>query len=163
MMQPTRQNRITGKARETFAKILNHVLADECALSAVTRDYRWSISGPNLYSLHRLFDEQCRQLDHWLNQLFEWTRAAGIAVGSELEKFGRANESHEPAADQLAPRSMIGDLLARHEEMARKLRVDLGRLEDPLMADIFTRMAEYHETSAWMLRMLYNGPNRSVP
>jgi starvation-inducible DNA-binding protein len=160
-MQPTKTIGITGKAREAFVKMLNHVLADECSLSATTRDYRWSIRGPNLYSLHRLFDEQRRQLDYWLNQLCERTCALGLAARSELEKMSRPPESIEARPDELAPRGMIGDLLERHEEMARKLRIDIARLGEPMTAEILKHLIEFHETSAWMLRMLHEGPESS--
>jgi starvation-inducible DNA-binding protein len=157
-MQAMRPSGLTGKARETLARILDHVLADECSLSATTRDYRWSVTGPNLYSLHRLFDEQRRQLDYWLGQIFERTRAVGIAVFGDLEKTSREGT---PVVEHpgLPPRSMIGDLLGRHEEMARRLRDELGGVADPATTDLLRHLLDFHETSAWMLRMLHDGPS----
>src|SRR3954469_377521 len=127
-MEPTRPTGITGKARETLARILHHVLVDECSLSATTRDYRWRVTGPNLYSLHRLFEEQRRQLDYWMTQLFERTRATGVALATELEKVTSDSvDSASPVSPECRePRSMIGDLLARHEAMAETLREDIA-------------------------------------
>ena len=156
-MDSTRDNGLTGKARDTLARILDHLLADECSLSATTRDYRWRVTGPNLYSLHRLFEEQRRQLDFWLDQLIERTRAVGLA----LTNGGERNAPPSAAAEGLEPRGMIGDLLGRHEEMARMLRQDIERLGDPATAQLLTRLLEFHETSAWMLRMLHDGPMAS--
>ena len=50
-MEPKIQSTPTGKARDALVKILDHVLRDECSLSARIRDYRWKLIGPNLYSL----------------------------------------------------------------------------------------------------------------
>jgi len=50
-------------------------------------------------------------------------------------------------------------LLARHEEMAHRLRDDIERLPDPGTADLLLRLAEFHETTAWMLRVVSHGPD----
>lgn len=162
-MDSTRDNGLTGKARDTLARILDHLLVDECSLSATTRDYRWRVTGPNLYSLHRLFEEQRRQLDFWLDQIMERTRAVGLALTNGWERNAPAPAGAEPGLERLEPRGMIGDLLGRHEEMARMLREDIERLGDPATAQLLTRLLEFHETSAWMLRMLHDGPMASRP
>lgn len=157
-MQPKPQVGLSGKARETLTRILDHVLRDECSLSATTRDYRWKLTGPNLYSLHRLFDEQRRQLDFWLDKVIERTKAAGISLRD------RVVEREPPAAaaasgPSLPPDTIISDLLARHEELAHRLHDDVTRLNDPVTAELLQRLAEFHETAAWMLRMLDHGPD----
>lgn len=155
-MQPKSSFGLTAKARETLTRILDHVLKDECSLSAATRDYRWNLRGPNLYSLHRLFDEQRRQLDFWLEQLIERTKSAGLGVFGRIEPLSGAKI---PSGEDLPPRTMIGDLLARHEEMAHRLREDIAQLSDPATAELLTKLLEFHETTAWMLRMLHDGPD----
>ena len=152
---------ITGKARETLAKILDHVLQDECSLSATTRAYRWNVTGPNLYSLHRLFDEQRRQLDHWLTQIGQRAKSAGFGVQNSLEDISRNATPSPAAAAGVPPSTMIGDLLTRHEEMAERLRQDVARLGDPTTAELLNRLREFHETTAWMLRMLQSGSGSS--
>jgi starvation-inducible DNA-binding protein len=149
-MEPTTQASFTEKARDTIARVLDHVLAEECSLAARTRDYRWNVTGPNLYSLHRLFDEQRQQLDYWLDRVIERARSIGFPKERHEEPSGGT-------AAGLPPRTMIGDLLARHEAMAGELRADIERLRDPATAELLTRLVEFHETSAWMLRMLHSG------
>lgn len=149
-MQSPKPSSITGKARESLAKIFDHVLRSEGSLSATTRDYRWSVTGPNLYSLHRLLDEQRRQLDYWLDRVMERARSAGIPVPERRDATAPAGSAGLP------PRTMIGDLLGRHEAMARQLRDDIARLADPATAEVLTRLVEIHETTAWMLRMLHS-------
>jgi starvation-inducible DNA-binding protein len=157
-MQAKSQNRngITGKTRDTLARILDHVLKDECMLSATTRDYRWNVTGPNLYSLHRLFDEQRRQLDEWLDQLVECAKSFGFGGRSSLEQKAELAGNAVSSAG-LPARTMVVDLLIRHEEMAHRLREDIDRLGDQATADLLMRMVEFHETTAWMLRMVNHG------
>ena len=160
-MQPKPQVGITGKARDTLARILDHVLRDECSLSATTRQYRWNVTGPNLYSLHRLFDEQRRQLDYWLGQVGQLAKSVGFGSRETMEDLQRTvagPAGAEKPPGSLPPSTMIGDLLARHEEMAQRLRADIERLGDPATADLLKRLVEFHETTAWMLRMLRDGP-----
>lgn len=156
-MEPKLPVTLTGKARETFTKILDHVLQEECLLSATTRAYRWSVTGPNFHSLHKLFDEQRRQLDQWLAQIFQRTRAAGIESRDPSENLSRVSEAAIQGAQPLPAQQMIDDLLSRHEEMSRKLRDDVAQLGDPATAELLKRVADFHDTTAWMLRMLLEG------
>ena len=153
-MQSKKDNGLTGKARESLGKVLDHVLQDECFLLAITRDYRGKVTGPNLYSLHRLFDEQRRQLDYWLNRVFDLTKAFGLGARNGVEKKMRQAEGDAPTSTGVPARKMIGDLLTKHEEMAHRLRRDLERLRDPATADVLSGLVEFHETSAWILRMV---------
>lgn len=155
--KPTRS--VPGKARDTLVKILDHVLRDECSLSAATREYRWKVTGPNLYSLHRLFDEQRRQLDYWLEKVVEQTRAIGLAaripfVQERLDCEGSSASGPLPAGN------VVDDLLERHEQMAERLRLDIERLAEPSTAALLTRLLEFHETTAWMLRMVSGGSDK---
>ena len=158
-MQPKPSFSLTGKARETFAKILDHILEEECSLSATTRAYRWKVTGPNFHSLHKLFDEQRRQLDSWLVELFQRSRAQGVASRDVIQELNRPTADSESAPVGMPPQQMIDDLLARHEDMSRKLRENVQKLTDPAMAEILRGLADFHDTTAWMLRMLLEGPD----
>lgn len=148
---------IPGKTRESLTKILDHVLKEEIFLLATMREYRVSVTGPNLYSLRRLIDEQRRQLDYWLDRVIERTKSIGGKKASEQ----RAEKSQPvPKIDASVPaRSMIGDLLSRHERIARHLRDDIERLPDPATAELLLRLVEFHETTAWMLRVVHSDPD----
>ena len=145
---------LSEKARETIAKFLGPLLAEECSLSAAIREYRWNVTGPHFHSLHKLFEDQRRQLEGWLTLLFQRASGAGVAV--------RVSDSPQPApqppaggaAAGLAPRQMIDDLLGRHEQLSRILREEVRKLADPATADLLKKLADFHDTTAWMLRML---------
>jgi starvation-inducible DNA-binding protein len=156
-MQSKSHTGITGKARQSLVRILDYVLKEECFLLATTHDYRWNVTGPNLYSLHRLFDEQRRQLDYWLDRVVERAKSIGLPK-REFEKKARRTDTAKAGA-RLPARSMIGDLVARHERIAGHLRDDIARLPDRATAELLQRLLEFHETTAWMLRMVHNGPD----
>lgn len=148
-----------NKARASLVRILDHVLQEECFLLAKTQDYRGHVTGPNLYSLHRLFDEQRRQLDYWLQRVVEQAKSFGLSKrGAAAEKPG-VSEVETKSGAGLPARTMIGDLLARHERIARQLRDDIERLADPGTADLLVALVEFHETTAWMLRVVKTSSN----
>lgn len=153
-MTPPPDRGLPGKARQTLARILNHVLAEECMLAATTRDFRWKVTGPHFHSLHKLFDEQRQQIDGWLDQLLARSRAVGVPA-----EVTTAGEGETGATGPAIPaHEMIGELLARHEAMAQQLQRDIeacgAGLGDRGTAELLQRLEEFHETTAWMLRML---------
>jgi starvation-inducible DNA-binding protein len=157
-MQSKTKSGITGKTRVSLTKILDHVLKEEVFLSATMREYRSNVSGPNLYSLRRLFDEQRRQLDYWLDRVIERTKSIGGAKKASKVKAMKSEPEVRVSAGVPAG-SMIGDLLSRHERMARRLRDDIERLPDKPTAELLLQLVEFHETTAWMLRVVHSGPD----
>ena len=151
-MQPPASAGLPAKARESLAGVLEYVLTEEGILLATTRDCRWQVTGPHLYSLHRLFEEQRRQLDYWLKRVIERTKSIGLRGRTTLEKAPAIEGT--PSGHRGPPRAIIGELLTRHEEMAERLRRDIVRLPDPATADLLSHLMEFHETTAWMLRMV---------
>lgn len=147
---------LSEKARETIAKFLVPLLAEECSLSATIRHYRWTVTGPHFHSLHKLFEDQRRQLEGWLTLLFQRATWAGVAV--RLSASRRETPPPRTGAAGLEPQQMIDDLLTRHEQMSRVLRDEMRRFADPATADLLKKLADFHETAAWMLRMLLEPP-----
>jgi starvation-inducible DNA-binding protein len=150
-MTPTTKLGLAGKAHAKVAAILDHVLADELTLSATTRDFYASVTGPNFHSLHKLFEDQYRQLEGWLARLAARTRALG-ASGAEMPK---PTQSNPPIG--LPAKKMLGELMTLHEQIAARLRDDVRacseRLGDTNTAEELARLVEFHENTAWMLRM----------
>ena len=158
MKLPKNSDSLSSRTREALARILDPVLAEECSLSVTMRDYRGSVSGPNFHSLHTLLAEQRPQSDGGLAQLFQRKRAVGGAEPGTLEELTRAAEAGRGACAGVPAGRMIDDLLTRHEAMSRKLRDEVERLVDPATAELLRRVADFHDTSAWLLRMLLDGP-----
>lgn len=138
-METKSESGVTGRTRDAMARLLDHVLTEECSLSVKMREYRGNLTGPNFYSLHRLFEEQRRQLDYWLSRIFEQTTAAGFFSRSSVEAQAEKAQSTPPASESMRPQTIIGELQKRHEAMARQLRHDVERLGDPATAELLMR------------------------
>lgn len=148
-----------ARARDCVGVVLKHVLADESRLAAATRDYVWRVRGSPLQSLKRLFAEQGRQVDRWVSELAAHARSLGIAMGAV-----RDATSPDRCGEQGSPAVMIGELLALHEDMVTKLRTDVAVLEEDESeeASFLEGLLEFHETTAWMLRLVLNEGSRSA-
>jgi starvation-inducible DNA-binding protein len=149
-----------AKPRAGLSAILEAVLRHESALAASLHDYEWRVRGSPLLSVKRLFAEQGRQIDRWVNEL---ARSAG---GLSAVTGGTVARSGEPlAADPAAPRVAVADLLARHEAAISELRVALDTVArsqpDGEPALLLSGVLEFHETAAWMLRLLLDSPARA--
>ena len=157
-MQPKPNTGLPGKTRESLTRILDLVLKEEVFLLATMREYRGSVTGPNHYSLQRLFDEQRHQLGYWLDRVIERTKLIGGVKKAAKVRLKNAEPELKVGANVPA-RSMLGDLQSRHERMARRLREDIERLPDAATAELLWRLVEFHETTAWMLRVVHSGPD----
>jgi DNA-binding ferritin-like protein len=158
-MNMTLHNGSDDKVQETLADVIEHVLKDECSLSAITRDYRWNVTGPHVSSLNHLFHEQRRQLDHWVGKIVERAKWSGFGARASLEKDVELAAGDAMSHANVPPGTMVADLLARHEAMSLRLRNYIRRLGDPGTTELFLRIVEFHETTAWMLRMIERGPD----
>lgn len=147
-------NRPDPEARDRVAHLLNCALADEFALSAVTRDYHWNVSGPQSRRLHEVFDEQYHQLDTWIERIGERARALGLSPRAGWRDLVRARRFRPPTGAGLHANEMITGLAALHEGSAERLRVDQAEcagLHDPVSARLLDELVEYHDTTAWLL------------
>jgi starvation-inducible DNA-binding protein len=149
--------RLADKARANVASILTHALAEELLLSSTTREFY--VNFPTFHSLHRLFADQYRQLERWLDQLAQRTWTMGNEAPAPMEELASAR--CVSFRERVPERTMIGELLGLHEELAKRLQDDERKcshqLGDPGTADILRHLVEFHETTAWMLRTVLEG------
>jgi len=153
-MNPGTQNSPSAGARERLGQLLNHALADEFALSAVTRDYHWNVKGPHFRSLHETFDEQYHQIDDWVERIGERARMLGITPRAGWRELVRARRIRPPSGAGLSANEMIAGLAALHYCVAERLRADVAearQLGDTVTGRLFDELIEYHDTTSWML------------
>lgn len=139
-------------------EILNRALEQELALSTTLQSCLARMSGPNVQSLGRLFGDHRREIDGWLTEIADRVRGFGAAARNgacEMARLARASVAAKPAA---ASRDVIAELLVQHEQLAMRLRRDVAACgADRATAELLRRMADYHETAAWMLRVVRGG------
>lgn len=150
-----KKSRFSRRTREQLKKILNHAWREEVVLSAVLKKYLGENNGPSFQSFSRLFTDHYRQINAWLGELTERTRGLGAAAVAGKDEIVRAMRGVMGAE---ASRPTVSQLAELHEGIAGRLRDDLDDCrEDASTADFLTRLVEFHEDTAWMLRTVLQG------
>lgn len=150
------ENGIKRADRSELAKFLSKALADTFLLNVKTLNFHWNVMGPLFYSLHKLTEEQYRDLTDAIDVIAERIRALGFVAPGSLTKFAELTdiieESGTPSAED-----MINQLADDNERCARNLRVAAAaaeEIEDVKTADLLTDRIGQHEENAWMLRAI---------
>ncbi len=142
-------------------RILNHAWEQEAVLSTTLENFLGQNSGPNFQSIYRLFGDHYRQIDQWLGELADRTRALGATLGDEADEVahGARDARASAATGSPQPRNVVDRLLTLHEGIAHRLRNDLciAGGDDIGTTDFLRRLIEFHETTAWMLRTVAQG------
>lgn len=147
---------LSDKSRTQAAGILNAVLADEYVLYTKTRNFHWNVTGEAFSELHKFFESQYEALDEAIDEVAERVRALGGESAGSLAEFLKAARLKEAPGRRRDGLSMVKELLADHEALARTLRGDVettgAKLGDAGTSDFLTGLLEQHEKAAWMLR-----------
>lgn len=144
---------------DLISSIYEHLWVDESRLAAATRRIVGRLPGAAGQSLVRLFVDHCRQLDGWTRELKDQAWTVGIAVPC----VGGVSDDVETAdAVARSPRAIVAEALSLHDRLAKRLRDDLESIECSEAAGsisrLLNRLLEFHETTAWMLRLLLASP-----
>lgn len=143
-----------ARTREQVLRLLGHALEEEVTLSATMRGILGRVTGAPFHSVYRLLGDQCRQIDQWLTEIGDRARAFGAATPVEATPAPVS-----VASEGELSRHTLGELLALHEGIAGRLRADLATsAADAATSSLLGRLVDFHETTAWMLRMLLDGP-----
>lgn len=147
--------------RAGIGAVLERVLLHESQLAASTREFMSRVRGSPMQSIKRLFAEQGRQIDRWVDEVGMCVRAIGGAVACATKGSAVDHDEFDPTAPGVA----VTSLLRRHEKAIRELRpvVEMLRTRDPNgdAASVLAGLLEFHETTAWMLRLLLESPERA--
>ncbi len=148
-----------SKPRSTVRAVLESVLAQETHLAAVTRECSWRVRGSPLQSVKRLFAEQARQIDGWLTDLLACASALGVATRPAPLPAVEVASNAAPGTG-----GAVAEMLARHEAAVAELREAVAALRhrDPNGEAVLllNGLLEFHETSAWMLRLVLESPDQ---
>jgi starvation-inducible DNA-binding protein len=155
---------LSDTQRKGVTQILGNLLADEYELYTKTRSYHWNVVGPQFNDLHKFFEAQYNELNNILNDVAERTRALGEPALGTLAEFAQHTRLKEHPGAYPGAHDMLANLLADHEAVIQRLRVDLETCADEYhdvgTNDFLTGLMERYEKMAWMLRAFLEG--RSV-
>ena len=147
---------ISESNQDSIVKILNDILADEYVLYTKTRNYHWNVVGPQFNDLHKFFEGQYEALNEVVDDVAERARSLGGKAFGTLREFSQHSRLKEQPGTQPGALTMVSNLQADHEAMARTLREDLAivmdKYADAGTSDFLTCLLEKHEKMAWMLR-----------
>jgi starvation-inducible DNA-binding protein len=149
----------TGIKRQDRKKLvhgLSRVLAETYVLYVKTQGFHWNVVGPLFYGLHKLTEEQYRNLAAAVDEIAERIRALGHPAPASFAEF-TALSSISEMKDLQSADAAVRELAHDHEQIARTLRetADIAdEFKDKASADMLTGRLKAHEHMAWMLRSL---------
>lgn len=134
-------------------------LANTYGLYLLTQNYHWNVVGPNFYALHKLFEEQYRDLFAAMDELAERVRALGEKVPNHQDLMSKYNKV-KSADIYLTPEDMVDHLAGENVSLVSMLKEasnifadhDDKASEDLVIGRMFT-----HDKAAWMLRVYLKG------
>jgi starvation-inducible DNA-binding protein len=149
----------TGIKRQDRKKLvhgLSRALAETYVLYLKTQGFHWNVVGPLFYGLHKLTEEQYKNLAAAVDEVAERIRALGHPSPATFAEFAALSSIAETKDVQSAD-ATVRALTHDHEQICRTLRetADVAEeFKDKATADMLTSRLKAHEHMAWMLRSL---------
>jgi starvation-inducible DNA-binding protein len=145
---------LTAHAKQECAEALAKVLADTFVLYLKTHNFHWNVEGPQFVGLHKLFEEQYRDLWNALDEIAERIRALGHHAPGTTEKFNELSQVKE--SDGIpASAEMLHALIADNEAVVHTIRAALSTAQsagDEATAGLLADRLAYHEKQMWMMK-----------
>lgn len=139
--------------KEASIEALRHVLADTYLLAIMTQNAHWNMEGPSFISLHKLFEEQYKDLAEMVDEIAERLRALGdyspasmrdFLDLARLEESSLLNEELDALNTLTSAYQKLSILLAEHIAVIEQYK-DAGTV------DLFTVMIRHMDKQAWLL------------
>ena len=151
---------ISEKNLKNSTDLLSIILADEMTLYVKTRKSHWNVSGESFMELHKLFENQYKQLEESIDEVAERIGKLSQKTIGTMSEFLKLSSIKESPGKYLSSKDMISELLKDHETVIVQLRKDISdcaeKNKDAGTADFLTGLMEQHETMAWVLRRYLN-------
>ncbi len=150
----TPRNGLQAEERESVAEAVSESLADTYRLFITTQGLHWNVQGPLFYSIHKLTEEQYRDMFSAIDELAERIRALGFPAPQTVKELTEGSQVPEPDA-HADLKEQIQALIEGNELIAKNLRDAVWKAEqkgDVKTADLLTHRIGVHEENAWMLR-----------
>ena len=147
---------ITAENLKNSASLLSSVLADEMTLYIKTRKFHWNVSGESFMEIHKLFENQYKQLELSIDNVAERIGKLGEKTIGTMAEFLEHSKLKESPDKYPSKKEMLKELLSDHETVIVELRKKIDKSEeenkDVGTADFLTGLLTDHETTAWILR-----------
>jgi starvation-inducible DNA-binding protein len=151
---------ISEKNLERVIELLSTGLSNEMTLYIKTRKAHWNITGESFMELHKLFENQYKQLEESIDEIAERIGKLGGKTIGTMQEYSKLAVIKEAPGKYSSSKDMIKELLKDHETIIIQLRQDIedcsSKYKDAGTADFITGLMEQHETVAWILRRYLN-------
>lgn len=151
---------ISEKNLKSSADLLSGVLANEMTLYIKTRKFHWNVAGESFMELHKLFENQYKQLEEAIDEIAERIGKLGHKTIGTMQEFSKLSVLKESPGKYASSKELIAELLKDHESVIVMLRKGIEEADeknkDAGTADFLTGLMEQHETIAWTLRRYNN-------
>lgn len=151
---------ISEKSMKSSATLLSAILANEMTLYIKTRKFHWNVSGESFMELHKLFENQYKQLEEMIDEIAERIGKLGQKTIGTMDEYLKLSTIKENPGKYSSSKEDIAELLEDHETVIIQLRKNIDtcadKIKDTGTADFFTGLMEQHETIAWILRRYLN-------
>lgn len=151
---------ISEKKLHAITEVLSVVLADQVTLYTKTRKFHWNVSGESFMELHKLFENQYKQLEESIDEVAERISKLGAKTIGTMQEFGKLSAIKEHPGKYPSSKEMIRELLEDHETIIVQLRKFVDdcneKYKDAGTTDFLTGLMKEHETIAWTLRRYFN-------
>ncbi len=151
------QSGLSTTDRSELSQAVADVLADTYVLLIKTHVYHWNVTGPLFVPVHQLLEVHYKDLFAAADELAERIRGLGrlapLNFGKDLLPRSDVEEEN---ADRSAA-GMIKQLVADHEEIARRIRgasANAADRKDFVTHDLLNGRLAFHEKAIWMLRAI---------
>ncbi|KYG70304.1 DNA starvation/stationary phase protection protein [Bdellovibrio bacteriovorus] len=147
---------VQGEEVDTASVIetLKKTLSDEYFLYLKTQNCHWNVEGPLFFSLHKLFEEQYKELAEFVDRTAEVLRALKSRAPGSFKEFKEFSSIQE-ASDKMNANQMIDVLSQDHANVAIALKSRLEIAEDAeetSAVTLYEDLIGFHEKAAWMIR-----------
>ena len=147
---------IPEKNLKQLNTLLSTVLSNEMTLYVKTRKFHWNVAGESFMELHKLFENQYKQLEESIDEVAERIgKLGGNAIGT-MKEFTHLATIKESPGQYPSQKEMLKELLEDYQSIIIQLRKNIEdcseKYKDAGTADFLTKKIEEHETSAWVLR-----------
>lgn len=147
---------LSAKNIKSISDLLCGVLADAVVLYTKTRKFHWNVSGNSFMELHKLFENQYKQLEEAIDEIAERINKLGTKTPGTMQEFLKLATLKEAPGKYPSQQEMIKELLKDHESVIKQLREYIDdcdeKYNDAGTADFLTDLLREHETIAWTLR-----------
>ena len=148
--------RTNDSAAEEIARLLRRLLADESALYAITREWRYDAMGRKFVRLHTLLDEQFSEIGVRLARLAARSRDLELHVSTGHGGSARCRRS--ALEDGALEAHIVRELLKLHEALLVHLQagktIAADHARENKTTGLLAELIASHEKDAFMLRAL---------